>query len=49
MADNGPGKGDGGPSDRRCCWSGMEVVDDHPKPTQHMAMHRVAQGLPPSW
>jgi hypothetical protein len=32
-ADHGLGRGDGGPEGRRFCWSGVEVVVDHPEPT----------------
>jgi hypothetical protein len=37
-ADHDPGRDDGGPSRWRSCWSGLVVVDDHPKPMQRTLM-----------
>ncbi len=39
-ADHDPGRDDGGPLGRRFCWSGWEVVDNHPKLTRRMPMRR---------
>jgi hypothetical protein len=39
-ADHDPGRDDGGTLGWRFCWSGWEVVGDHPKPTQRMPMRR---------
>jgi hypothetical protein len=37
-ADHNPGRDDEGPLGRRFCWSGWEVVGDHPEPTRCMPM-----------
>jgi hypothetical protein len=37
-ADHNPGRDDRGPLGRRFCWSGWEVVGNHPKPTRHTPM-----------
>jgi hypothetical protein len=39
-ADHDPGRDDGGTLGWRCCWSGWEVVGDHPKPAQRKPMRR---------
>ncbi len=39
-ADHDPGRDDGGPLGRRFCWSGWEVVGNHPEPTWRTPMHR---------
>ena len=39
-ADQDPGRDDGGPLGRRFCWSGWEVVGDHPEPTRRTPMRR---------
>ncbi len=39
-ADHDPGRDDGGPLSQRFCWSGWEVVGNHPEPTRHMPMCR---------
>jgi hypothetical protein len=39
-ADHDPGRDDGGPLGQRFCWSGWEVVGDHPEPTRCTPMHR---------
>ncbi len=39
-ADHDPGKDDGRPLGRRFCWSGWEVVGDHPEPTRRTPMRR---------
>ena len=38
-ADHDPGRDDGGPLGRRFCWSGLEVVGNHPELTRHTSMH----------
>ncbi len=38
-ADHDPGRDDGGPLGWRFCWSGWEVVGDHPEPTWRTPMH----------
>ncbi len=37
-ANHDPGRDDGGPLGRRVCWSGWEVVGDHPEPTWRTPM-----------
>ena len=37
-ADHDPGRDDGGPLGRRFCRSGLEVVNDHAKPTRRTPM-----------
>jgi hypothetical protein len=39
-ADHDPGRDDGGPLGQRFCWSGWEVVGNHPKLTRHTPMRR---------
>jgi hypothetical protein len=39
-ADHDPGRDDGGPLGRRYCWSGWEVVGNHPELTWHTPIRR---------
>ncbi len=39
-ADHDPRRDDGRPLGRRFCWTGWEVVGDHPVPTRHTLMRR---------